>query len=89
MRRPPCATATLPRSVAAANIGAARVGFGMLRTTADHAGCFHLRPRSRRARPRGVVTGLAAGQRYLFRVAGVNAVGKGPWSQTVEQLAAL
>ena len=40
-------------------------------------------------RARGVVAGLIPGQRYLFRVAGVNAVGKGPWSQTVEQLAAL
>jgi Fibronectin type III domain len=38
---------------------------------------------------RGVVSGLTPGQRYLFRVAGVNSVGKGPWSQTVEQLAAL
>ena len=40
-------------------------------------------------RPRGVVSGLTPGLRYLFRVAGVNSVGKGPWSQTVEQLAAL
>lgn len=40
-------------------------------------------------RSRGTVSGLTPGQRYLFRVAGVNVVGKGPWSQTVEQLAAL
>ena len=40
-------------------------------------------------RQRGVVAGLTPGGRYLFRVAGVNALGKGPWSQTVEQLAAL
>ena len=40
-------------------------------------------------RTRGTVAGLTPGLRHLFRVAGVNAVGKGPWSQTVEQLAAL
>ena len=40
-------------------------------------------------RARGTVSGLTPGQRYLFRVAGVNVMGKGPWSQTVEQLAAL
>ncbi len=37
----------------------------------------------------GTVPGLTPGGRYLFRVAGVNALGKGPWSQTVEQLATL
>lgn len=40
-------------------------------------------------RQRGSVSGLTPGVRYLFRVAGVNPVGKSPWSQTVEQLAAL
>src|SRR5438093_11543249 len=37
----------------------------------------------------GTVPGLTPGGRYLFRVAGVNSLGKGPWSQTVEQLATL
>jgi hypothetical protein len=37
----------------------------------------------------GTVPNLTPGGRYLFRVAGVNSLGKGPWSQTVEQLAAL
>ncbi len=40
-------------------------------------------------RKSGTVAGLTPGGRFLFRVAGVNAMGKGPWSQTVEQLATL
>jgi hypothetical protein len=77
--------------------GSVKLGWGRLRGaksyviehTADATGAGGWTNGTDITKASGIVTNLTPGTKYLFRVAGVNAKGKGSWSQSVCELATL